>query len=662
MSLPVPKLDDRHFQNIVDEAKKRIPHYCKEWTDHNVSDPGVTLIELFAWMTDMLLYRLNQVPDLHYIRFMEMLGIQLKEPVAANTWVTFWLSKPQETPVLIPAGTEVASQQTETERSIIFTTDSDLRIHLPHLQMVFSGATGDKPNLKTLETGFDGFDVFSKTPQSEDALYFGFENDLSFHILGFEMDFDPAGGVGVNPHLPPYGWEVSTAHDERSWELCDVETDTTQGMNGAGNIQIHLPQMGKTRVDDTELYWVRVRVRDILRVEGQQGMRPYRVSPKLRKVSVTSWGGSVPATHAQRIVREILGRSEGSPGERYQLQVTPVLKRHPGETLSLHLNGETPQPWIEVPDFANSGAEDRHFTLDSVTGELRLGPAIRQPDGTMKRYGAIPPRGATLVFEQYRHGGGEQGNVEAHVLNTLKTSFPYIDRVTNRKAAGGGLDAETLEAAVQRAPALLRSRERAVTEADFELLAREALHHAVGRVKCVQPRGSEAERVVPALVYVLVIPQVPYPEGRLEEGQLRLREEDVTSVAAYLDERRLLTTRVNIRPPAYTWVSVKVTLEMAPDVEPSEVEKTVLSRLYRFLNPLTGGLEGTGWPFGRDVFLSDVYQILQGVQFVRNVEMFRVQSGGLPQGTPEDLIEILAHGVIASGVHQVRFVMKENVR
>src|SRR5512139_1144718 len=108
MALPVPKLDDRQFQDIVDEAKKRIPQYCKEWTDHNVSDPGVTLIELFAWMTDIMLYRLNRVPDLHYIKFMEMLGIKLREPVPAKVPVTFWLAAPQPTDVILPQDTEVA--------------------------------------------------------------------------------------------------------------------------------------------------------------------------------------------------------------------------------------------------------------------------------------------------------------------------------------------------------------------------------------------------------------------------------------------------------------------------------------------------------------------------------------------------------------------------
>ena len=63
MVLPAPNLDDRTFQDIVDEAKRLIPHYTPEWTNHNVSDPGVALIELVAWMSEMVLYRVNQVPD-----------------------------------------------------------------------------------------------------------------------------------------------------------------------------------------------------------------------------------------------------------------------------------------------------------------------------------------------------------------------------------------------------------------------------------------------------------------------------------------------------------------------------------------------------------------------------------------------------------------------
>ena len=670
MPLTTPNLDDRHFQDIVDEAKKRIPHYTKEWTDHNVSDPGVTLIELFAWMTDLTLYRLNQVPDLHYIRFLELLGIQLAGPVPAKVPVTFWLSAPQAVEVLIPAGTEVATTQTETEPSIIFTTDSDLCTHPPHLTAIFTrelapggGAANQRVlkehNLRRLETGFEGLDVFSDVPQVDDALYFGFENDLSQHILGFELDFDPAGGAGVDPSLPPYVWEASTGQDDAHWRQCRMESDTTRGMNSTGRIRIFLPAMGRYKVNDQERFWVRARVKEITPAEHRDGMRPYRISPRLRKLSAAAWGGTVAATHAQAITREFLGRSDGTPGQRFFLKRTPILAREAGEHLLVQLEGAPQQTWREVSDFSASLSDQRHFTLDPLNGELRFGPAIRQPDGAIKLYGAVPPRGANLVFERYRTGGGQMGNVQSGVINTLKTAIPFVARVTNLEAAWGGLDAETLDAARMRAPAMLRSRERAVTESDYEFLAMQAIPAAIGRVKCLQPSPADGGRVVPGQVYVLVIPRVPRAQGQLDPAQLELPAEDARKLTAYLDERRLLTTRLDIRPPAYYWVSAKARLRPVPGARPEEVEAQVLERLYHFLNPLTGGPDGKGWPFGRHLFVSDVYQCLQGlpnIQFIRGVELFTARPGGEAQGAPLETLEIVAHGVIASGKHSVEFV------
>ena len=81
--LPAPNLDDRTFQGLVDEAKRLVQNRCPEWTDHNVSDPGVTLIEAFAQMVDQLIYRLNRVPDLNYVKFLELIGVELRPPAAA---------------------------------------------------------------------------------------------------------------------------------------------------------------------------------------------------------------------------------------------------------------------------------------------------------------------------------------------------------------------------------------------------------------------------------------------------------------------------------------------------------------------------------------------------------------------------------------------------
>src|SRR5919202_2476327 len=101
MALPTPNLDDRRFQDLVDDAKRMVMRRCPEWTDHNVSDPGVTLIETFAFMTDQLLFRLNRVPDRLYLKFLDLIGLQLIPPVPAGPPGTFWLSPPATAPLKI---------------------------------------------------------------------------------------------------------------------------------------------------------------------------------------------------------------------------------------------------------------------------------------------------------------------------------------------------------------------------------------------------------------------------------------------------------------------------------------------------------------------------------------------------------------------------------
>src|SRR5438045_4156867 len=128
MALPVPNLDDRRFQNLVDDAKRLVQRNCPEWTDHNVSDPGVTLIESFAFMVDQLLYRLNRMPERNYIKFLELIGLHLYPPTAARADITFWLSAPQPEVISVPADTEVATRRTDTSDAVTFTTIGDLSI------------------------------------------------------------------------------------------------------------------------------------------------------------------------------------------------------------------------------------------------------------------------------------------------------------------------------------------------------------------------------------------------------------------------------------------------------------------------------------------------------------------------------------------------------
>ena len=143
MALPVPNLDDRRFQDLVDDAKRMVQRRCPEWTDHNVSDPGVTLIETFAFMTDQLLFRLNQVPDRMYVKFFEMIGLRLLAATPAKAPVTFWLSAPAVASVGVAAGTTVATPRTDSYESTIFTTRDDLQIIPCSLQDVATISDGE---------------------------------------------------------------------------------------------------------------------------------------------------------------------------------------------------------------------------------------------------------------------------------------------------------------------------------------------------------------------------------------------------------------------------------------------------------------------------------------------------------------------------------------
>jgi predicted phage baseplate assembly protein len=312
------------------------------------------------------------------------------------------------------------------------------------------------------------------------------------------------------------------------------------------------------------------------------------------------------------------------------------------------------ETWTEVSDFADSGKDDPHYTLDSQTGEIRLGPALPQRDGSIHRFGKVPPRNAMLVMRSYRYGGGVNGNVARNALNILKTSLSYVDRVANRTAAKGGQDAENLEDAKVRVPGYLRTLRRAVTAQDFEYLATEAASGDIGRVYCLQPPFTQAGEVK-----VLVIPAVANPAVYIPPENLVLSDEVAERIQTYLDERRLLSTKMDVIAPTYHWVQTMVRFKASRFEDPAIVRDRVRARLFEFLNPLTGGPDGNGWPFGRDLFASDIMAALltvPGVDFVRSVRLFPVvyQEGQFSRYDEVSEIALSAQGVIASYDHDVR--------
>ncbi len=622
MPLPDPQLDDRKFQDIVNEAKRLIPRYTPEWTDHNVSDPGVTIIELFAWLADLLLYRINRIPEKNYLRFMDLLGINLKDAVPARAPITFWLSAPQPGPVSIPRGTEVATVRTGDRPAISFMTDGDLVIHTPTLrECLFSpDDTNYVDYMPRVSGDGDYADAFQGVPLPGQALYLGFVEDITAHILSLTIDCIVE-GIGVDPRDPPLAWE-GWCGPTLGWQRCTVESDGTGGLNQLGAALIHLPDGMESRVlAQQALYWVRLRV-----VQPRPGQPTYSASPQIKSVVIDAVGGRADATHSTPVLGEIFERALGQPGETFQIQHTPVLPRLDDEFLEVQPADGEWERWDEVESFRFSTAQDRHYTLDGVSGIITLGPTIRQPDGTERPYGAAMLPGQAVRFSRYRYGGGVSGNVGANTLTVLKSSIPYVARATNFPAAVGGLDPESLEAAKFRAPNALRSQDRAVTPADYEFLAHEA-SRLVARARCIQVRtDGRGNSAPPGTVELLIVPLLPRDHPRTEDA-FQPPPELIAEVRAYLDDRRLLGTQLVVDGAAYLGVRVEAAIITEPNIDAEAVRQRVAARLTDYLDPLVGGADGTGWPFGRDLYLSEVQSVVQsvpGVRFAEDVALHQI--------------------------------------
>lgn len=697
MPLPAPNLDDRRFQEIVDEAKRNIALKCPEWTEHNVSDPGVTLIELFAWMTEILLYRLNLVPERNYVKFLEMIGIRLHPGDAARAGVRFPIVPgwPGDR-ILIPRGTEVSSDPEGDEEPVVFSTDRDLALANPGLAAALA-VRGEE----TSEWGSGPFRVWGEgvphlekgNPGENAAFYLGLDRNVAGYLLQADFECTEGAATGLNPQKPIGVWEYfDTAVNE--WaeletvdedpEAGPVERDETRGLYRSGRLLVQVPW---DHVDDSPrqlfgrtAWWIRYRY------APERSDYTYDASPEITNVSFRVLAGTVPASHCTLVLHEQLGVSDGTPGQRFRLENAPILAPRPGETLEVGSDDEGWDAWQRVDDFALSGPDDRHYRLETDTGEIQLGPAVRKPDGGVLQAGAVPPAGRQIRFTSYRIGGGTLGNVAPFQLTQLRSAISYISdqpasrllRLANYERAQGGSDRETLEHACLRGQRKLRSLTRAVTREDYEFHTAQAVPNAVARTYCVTPRYSEPEGArdggrrspPPGDVRVLVVPNVTGdPATASPERNLRLTDSTRGAILRHLGERKPLSVRVSVEEPQYYGVATEAVIRVARTHERSRVVAAVRRALALFLNPIAGGPETvrprqadphpedfnplvlladgwdqptirvrsrtddmgaresgytTGWPFGYPVRMVDLRAVIQAVDGVRFLDSVRI--------------------------------------
>jgi predicted phage baseplate assembly protein len=616
----IPIIDDRRYAEIMAEIRARIAHYTPEWnpawSDVNHSDPGIIFAEVFAQLSEMLLYRMARVPQLSYIKFLQLIGEEMRPAQPATAEVSFVVADSWTEPsVLVPAGTQVSAASDGPP--IVFETERPLRAVALQLRSVQAYDGAQYRDVTAANQGADkGFLPFGELPREGGALTLGLgfppahPNVNSFPSLIIDLAFwaaTPDGqerqrGCGplanrayASARLQWEGW--TGVH----WRPIDTISDETLAFTQSGHMQVRvsanaglvrspLGAYGPTDhagAAQPPLFWLRARL-----VETQ-----YERPPRLQAVRTNT----VPVIQAETVEYEILGGADGSRNQIFRLANTPIIHG----SLQVEIDdGTQARKWEIRDDLLGSGRRDEHLAVNLSTGEVRAG------DG---ENGAVPVANpanpdANVVATRYRYGGGSRGNVAARLIKTLLTPVAGIDggKTENPFAAAGGREEERFEEASKRARQSLRARERAVTPEDFQLLAK-----AAGNVKrakalpLVHPQFPGVK--VPGAITVIVVPDAP-DVG--DTGSSRPTPSDglLRTVCAYLDARRLLTTEVFVMAPRYLTVTVTALVVAGDDADPGAVKQAVEGALTDYFHPLRGGDEKDGWPFGAAIRYSKVVQ------------------------------------------------------
>ena len=639
--LEPPNLDDRTWQDLVDQAKALVPQYAPQWTDLGPSDPGMTLIELFAWLVEGMIYRLNRVPDKNYVAFLNLLGITRSPATPATTWLTYTSSEPVK---LVP-GTQAATQQTETQQAIVFETDAELTV-LPSklVKLYVDGMVS--PNDPTTMLDLTA-DLVGKDPPGQGIVgkKLNLAGNKATFWLGFEARADRRYSVHVEIGEPRWTGtgklEFSYSAKDGKWAApspaMDVK-DETSGLRKTGTIAFEpprdwtsVPLTGFSTIDPgakEERYWLKV---------------AFTANPEAGSTTLVELGhvlfNSVTATSVQTVREEFLGLGTGRPFQTLELANRPLYKDPltsgaPYRHLELVVQepdrrgGYQETRWVQVEELSEIGNQ-AVYRVEPVTGTLYFGG---YSEGTPDDFGGkVPTAGSRIIARKYRYvAAAAAGNVPAGAINTKRTPNDKI-QVINPVQAMGGTDEEDIEQTKRRAPDDLRNFNRAVTLEDYEQLARRASNR-VRKVRCLGPRAGKDRTPWTyggidrreGTAAVIVIPAVADAEPKALVRRPSPATDLLHEVREDLDQRRTLTTALIVTGPRYLEVKVTAVVRLWPDAQQvvldpnaSELKLRLATdldkRIALFLHPIKGNRDGQGWEIGQSLFVSGLFEFLQPV-------------------------------------------------
>ncbi len=666
MPIQLPAIDDRDYASLVRDTLALASVHTPEWTHTGPSDPGVTLVELFAFMAESLLYRANLIPERNRLKFLQLLGIGLRPAQPARGIVQFSVEPGARQNVTLASGLPLLAGAVpfvndqgldvppvagvamfkrlagsadpallDYYRQLYEATGRDLTVFDGALAPVLYDTVAQPDLAGPIDVGADTVDgalwiavLAAAKPTEADKLQA--REQLAGRTLSIGLVPAPpeasarlVPGRSASPPARLSVWCPATTVGSTTAAAPDYRRLDAVAPNGfperAGILQVTLPANAGEIASWAEAEPLEAGVGELPPQLTDEALAArlltwLRVDGLATAGVKLAWAGihCAVVTQRSRVARELLAPGDGQPEQRRRLSRSQVLT----DSMQLSIAGA---PWLltdaleAAPPEGTAGA--RVFALDAEAGELRFGDGAR---------GARPPAGAEIAAG-YDNSIGAAGNVAAGAIKLGPTLPPGL-KVSNPLPAQGGIDAESAADGEKRIPLVLRHRDRAVSADDFDAIIRETPGADVGRVEVLPAWHPELSPGLPGdqpgVVTAMLIPRV---DARRPDNPVP-GADFINAVCEHLAPRRLVTCEVLLRGPVYTsvWVSVGVELHAGQSV--ATVRERVRAALRAHLSPLpmaggTPGMPGLehGWPLFRAVSALELATVAARVEGVLGV-------------------------------------------
>jgi len=652
MPIQVPTLDDRRYQDILNEALARIPVHTPEWTNFNPSDPGVTIIEVFSFLMENLLYVSNRVPERNRLKFLELLGVPLLPAAPSQGLVTFANQNGPLKTITLNGGMEVRAGQVPfrtrsgldilpIEAKVYYkrnvaVPDAKIIEYYKQLYQSFLSSPPDAGNLAYYQTtaladplpGSQGVDLAdtvdglwvalllrANDKPYEDKMLNKVRQEIAGKTLNLgvvpvvdeatrwlgQVGKTPSGGEPRLQFSTPLGEDLPSSRVPQYKPLVAVAEEDV--LNTPGVIQVTLPGEGDlalwNNLDPLEL-GVDLFPPDLTDsalnprlITWLHITKPDGVQAKLLWVGINAIG----VIQKAQVLGERLPTGTGEPDQVMALAHQSIIP----DSVSLQVTpqGGKPETWSAIDDLIVAGPE-------APTPDPRQPPgttsSVEQPDKVFQldaeagglyfgdgTHGRRPPAGASLSVD-YAYSQGKSGNVGPEAINN-SPALPAGLTVTNPLSTWGGVDAETAAEGQKQIARYLQHRDRLVTAADFETITYRSPGVEVGRVEVLpayNPNLSSKPGDAPGAVTLMVIPRYDPLHPYAPEPN----QVFLRAICDYLDPRRLVTTELFLHGPDYQDVWVSAGIQVMAGYSIAQVREDVQKALRQFLSPLPADPSG----------------------------------------------------------------------